>query len=218
MRPTSAARQAGRDGRACTGRRLIGRQRQGQDLPMCPVRLHLHLREARAGLYTDPGAAPCAARVSTGSAAHSTLFGRHPLSCRPRAKCLQTSRASRRYLEPVYMVSDPNSARRAEVVLGADCSMCNRPVCADEPCSIFYAKRFCQDCARQHVAAFPPQLIKVRAAFARKHTVRHTHARAHTHIPCLYAPYGRSTHTHTRARTHTHRYTHGLADEHPYLT
>ncbi|XP_048516114.1 cysteine-rich DPF motif domain-containing protein 1 isoform X2 [Athalia rosae] len=62
------------------------------------------------------------------------------------------------YLEDCYIMKDPFSQpNRGEVlVLGADCIVCNKPVCLG--CSIFFAKRFCRDCAAKNIASLPMQL------------------------------------------------------------
>lgn len=62
------------------------------------------------------------------------------------------------YLEDCYIMKDPFSLpNKGEVlVLGADCSVCNKPVCLG--CSIFFAKRFCSKCATDNIQYLPPQL------------------------------------------------------------
>lgn len=62
------------------------------------------------------------------------------------------------YLEDCYVMKDPFSQpNRGEVlVLGADCSVCKKPVCLG--CSVFFVHRFCPVCAIESIADFPPQL------------------------------------------------------------
>ncbi|XP_015591190.1 cysteine-rich DPF motif domain-containing protein 1 [Cephus cinctus] len=62
------------------------------------------------------------------------------------------------YSENCYIMKDPFSLpNRGEVlVLGGDCSVCNKSVCLG--CSIFYTKRFCKECAFNNVKQFPLQL------------------------------------------------------------
>ncbi|KAG2486011.1 hypothetical protein HYH03_015324 [Edaphochlamys debaryana] len=61
------------------------------------------------------------------------------------------------------MAVDPFAVRARPLFLGAPCSLCARPVCTGDACSVFYAKRFCADCARANVAAFPPAVLKASA-------------------------------------------------------
>lgn len=78
-------------------------------------------------------------------------------SCAPLWPCSPR----RSFMEAVFMVSDPNSARRAPLVLGGHCAACGAVVCCDDGCSLFYGKRFCTPCARKHADLFPAQLHKV---------------------------------------------------------
>ncbi|KXZ41963.1 hypothetical protein GPECTOR_233g536 [Gonium pectorale] len=64
------------------------------------------------------------------------------------------------FLEEGWLVVDPFSVKARPLLLGAPCSVCTRPVCTADTCSTFYAKRFCVHCAREHIAAFPPPVIK----------------------------------------------------------
>lgn len=65
------------------------------------------------------------------------------------------------FLERVYLICDPNAVQRVPLALGSACSVCGQPVCADDGCSVFYARRFCAACARKNAALFPPQLLQV---------------------------------------------------------
>lgn len=49
---------------------------------------------------------------------------------------------------------------RRSLCVGAKCSTCDRAVCIDAACSIFYAKRFCRPCAQQRMKDFPAQIQK----------------------------------------------------------
>ncbi|KZC06256.1 UPF0595 protein C22orf40 like protein [Dufourea novaeangliae] len=62
------------------------------------------------------------------------------------------------YLEECYVMKDPFSIpNKGEVlVLGADCSVCNKPVCLG--CSIYFGKRFCSKCASNNIHYLPSQL------------------------------------------------------------
>jgi len=64
-----------------------------------------------------------------------------------------------RFLEDVYMISDPFCAKQRPVALGSDCQSCGKMVCPD--CSLFYTKRFCLACCRREASSFPLQLHKV---------------------------------------------------------
>lgn len=62
------------------------------------------------------------------------------------------------YNDNCYIMKDPFSLpNRGEVlILGGDCSICNKSVCLD--CSIFYIKRFCQECVAKNIDNLPSQL------------------------------------------------------------
>lgn len=62
------------------------------------------------------------------------------------------------YSEECYVMRDPFSlSNKSEVlILGADCSKCKRTVCST--CSIYYARRFCLECASSELRNLPLQL------------------------------------------------------------
>lgn len=62
------------------------------------------------------------------------------------------------FSEECYIMKDPFSPpNRGEIVtLGADCSICENPVCME--CSFFYSKRFCKQCALKNIDCFPKKL------------------------------------------------------------
>ena len=62
------------------------------------------------------------------------------------------------FSEDSYIMRDPMSLpNRGEVlVLGADCNICKKTVCL--ACSLFYAKRFCSQCASTCIPNLPTQL------------------------------------------------------------
>lgn len=62
------------------------------------------------------------------------------------------------YFEESYIMRDPFSLpnKGEALVLGADCSKCKRAVCF--MCSIYYAKRFCLECALSDLQNLPFQL------------------------------------------------------------
>ncbi|CAD6236304.1 GSCOCG00008111001-RA-CDS, partial [Cotesia congregata] len=62
------------------------------------------------------------------------------------------------YEEDCYVMKDPFSLLNGgeTLVIGSDCSICNKTVCLG--CSIFYSKRFCQECATNNELYLPHQL------------------------------------------------------------
>eukprot|EP00198_Chlamydomonas_reinhardtii_P004924 XP_001694260.1 predicted protein [Chlamydomonas reinhardtii] len=68
------------------------------------------------------------------------------------------------FLEQGWLAVDPFSVKARPLLLGAPCSLCQRPVCVADACSVFYAKRFCLHCARANAAAFPPAVHKAAPA------------------------------------------------------
>jgi len=72
------------------------------------------------------------------------------------------------YLEDCYVMRDPFSLpnRGQVLVLGADCSKCKRPVCL--ACSIYYARRFCSECASNELHHLPVQLHGKVASLAKR--------------------------------------------------
>ncbi|KAG2426515.1 hypothetical protein HXX76_011742 [Chlamydomonas incerta] len=68
------------------------------------------------------------------------------------------------FLEQGWLAVDPFLVKARPLLLGSPCSLCQRPVCVAEGCSLFYAKRFCVHCARANAAAFPPAVHKAAPA------------------------------------------------------
>ncbi|GAB0093705.1 hypothetical protein DMENIID0001_088780 [Sergentomyia squamirostris] len=70
--------------------------------------------------------------------------------------------------EDSYVMVDPfsppafDSRGRASaerfLILGADCSQCQRVVCRGVECSFFYSSTFCTDCIREKIREFPPEV------------------------------------------------------------
>lgn len=62
--------------------------------------------------------------------------------------------------EDAYAMRDPFVPYGPNLYLfiGAPCSVCQRLVCVN--CSIFYAKRFCRECATSNVEHFPVEVQK----------------------------------------------------------
>lgn len=59
------------------------------------------------------------------------------------------------FTEDCYIMKDPFSppGKGEILVLGADCSICNKTVCME--CSFYYTKRFCKKCALKNIKNFP---------------------------------------------------------------
>ncbi|KAF2369218.1 Cysteine-rich domain DPF-motif [Trinorchestia longiramus] len=66
------------------------------------------------------------------------------------------------FLEDCYVMQNPFSAAGGGadrfVVLGSHCTACGECVCQGTQCSVFYAKRFCMDCARANSNEMPPEM------------------------------------------------------------
>lgn len=71
-------------------------------------------------------------------------------------------RADRRlvFLEDVYTRQDERVPWRA-VCIGAHCTICAAPVCAREPCSVFYCHRLCASCAAAARDVLPPEIRRL---------------------------------------------------------
>lgn len=62
-------------------------------------------------------------------------------------------------LEESYVMKDPFSPDKQHfLILGSRCSACGRLVCVSPDCSLFYCKRFCLPCVREHLSAFPEEI------------------------------------------------------------
>ncbi|XP_060805369.1 putative transferase CAF17 homolog, mitochondrial [Amyelois transitella] len=61
---------------------------------------------------------------------------------------------------PSYVMKDPFSppGKGEILVLGADCAMCNKCVCINKECSIFYTKMFCFNCAHNSIDKLPTEI------------------------------------------------------------
>ncbi|CAK1583473.1 unnamed protein product [Parnassius mnemosyne] len=71
---------------------------------------------------------------------------------------------------PSYVMKDPFSPTgKGEILmLGSDCSICDRPVCISKDCSIFYKQIFCLNCAQNSIEKFPVE-IKVKINQCKKY-------------------------------------------------
>ncbi|XP_030640892.1 cysteine-rich DPF motif domain-containing protein 1 [Chanos chanos] len=75
-------------------------------------------------------------------------------------------------LEECFVMKDPFSPDKERfLILGSKCSLCNKDVCVGTDCSLFYTKRFCLPCVRQHLDQFPQQ---VQSELAKKKPVQKT--------------------------------------------
>ncbi|KAG1953316.1 cysteine-rich DPF motif domain-containing protein 1 isoform X2 [Pimephales promelas] len=62
-------------------------------------------------------------------------------------------------LEECYGTKDPFCPEREKfLVLGSKCCLCSKTVCVGTECSLFYTKRFCVPCVRDHLHQFPEQV------------------------------------------------------------
>lgn len=70
---------------------------------------------------------------------------------------------------PSYVMRDPFSppGKGEILVLGADCTMCEKPVCVAKECSLFYLKSYCLECVEKNNEQFPSE-IKAKLAQANK--------------------------------------------------
>lgn len=62
-----------------------------------------------------------------------------------------------KFKEDSYIKRDPFSPKKKELflILGSDCSSCNKPVCQHSTCSFFYKKTYCSLCAKENAERFP---------------------------------------------------------------
>lgn len=60
-------------------------------------------------------------------------------------------------LEEAYVIEDPFSPpkRRKIIILGAHCVKCNRIVCKDTTCSVYFEGTYCVNCAKTNIDLFP---------------------------------------------------------------
>ena len=65
-----------------------------------------------------------------------------------------------KFHEDTFVMLDPFSPRQAGranfLIIGGICSICQQNVCVD--CSIFYGRRFCDNCAYSHFDEFPTEV------------------------------------------------------------
>ncbi|XP_038267983.1 cysteine-rich DPF motif domain-containing protein 1 isoform X2 [Dermochelys coriacea] len=62
-------------------------------------------------------------------------------------------------LEESYVMKDPFIPDKDKfLILGSQCSLCNRRVCVGTECSLFYSKRFCLPCVNENLQEFPLEI------------------------------------------------------------
>lgn len=62
-----------------------------------------------------------------------------------------------RLVEEAYVIEDPFSLPKQNqiIILGAHCVKCNRIVCKDTTCSIYFEETYCIKCAKSNLNSFP---------------------------------------------------------------
>lgn len=64
-----------------------------------------------------------------------------------------------KFKEECYIMKDPFSPSKYNfLVLGSKCSICSKVVCHNQDCSLFFSKRFCFSCVRDHLSDFPKEI------------------------------------------------------------
>lgn len=67
------------------------------------------------------------------------------------------------YKEQLYMLRNPflppniklQDANQPFLVIGGVCSECQKDFCVDPDCSLYFARRFCLECANKNLEVFP---------------------------------------------------------------
>ncbi|XP_043823392.1 cysteine-rich DPF motif domain-containing protein 1 [Dromiciops gliroides] len=74
-------------------------------------------------------------------------------------------------LEQCYVLRDPFTSDPDKfLILGSQCNLCSKLVCAGPECSLFYSKRFCLPCVCENLSAFPQEIqrdVEKRGALSR---------------------------------------------------
>lgn len=65
-----------------------------------------------------------------------------------------------KFKESCYVLKDPFTlpSKNQFLILGSNCSICSNAVCHSSECSIFFTKRFCNNCVRNNLDGFPTQI------------------------------------------------------------
>ncbi|XP_006127823.1 cysteine-rich DPF motif domain-containing protein 1 isoform X1 [Pelodiscus sinensis] len=84
-------------------------------------------------------------------------------------------------LEECYVMKDPFTPDKDKfLILGSQCSLCNRRVCVGTECSLFYSKRFCLPCVNENLLEFPLEIrqdLDKRKSHSKSHSSKKTDAR-----------------------------------------
>ncbi|KAM7181215.1 cysteine-rich DPF motif domain-containing protein 1 isoform 1-T1 [Macrochelys suwanniensis] len=84
-------------------------------------------------------------------------------------------------LEESYVMKDPFIPDKDKfLILGSQCSLCNRRVCVGTECSLFYSKRFCLPCVNENLREFPLEIqqdLDKRKSHSKSHPSKKADAR-----------------------------------------
>ncbi|XP_074839789.1 cysteine-rich DPF motif domain-containing protein 1 isoform X2 [Carettochelys insculpta] len=84
-------------------------------------------------------------------------------------------------LEECYVMKDPFTLDKDKfLILGSQCSLCNRRVCVGTECSLFYSKRFCLPCVYENLQEFPLEIqqdLDKKKSYSKSHSSKKTDAR-----------------------------------------
>ncbi|TFK05275.1 Cysteine-rich DPF motif domain-containing protein 1 [Platysternon megacephalum] len=84
-------------------------------------------------------------------------------------------------LEESYVMKDPFVPDKDKfLILGSQCSLCNRRVCVGTECSLFYSKRFCLPCVNENLQEFPLEIrqdLDKRKSHSKSHPSKKADAR-----------------------------------------
>ncbi|XP_071816018.1 cysteine-rich DPF motif domain-containing protein 1-like isoform X2 [Apostichopus japonicus] len=66
-----------------------------------------------------------------------------------------------RLMEKAYVLKNPFTPHDSHLTIGAHCSQCDKAVCVQQTCSVFYTRRFCKHCVEKHSEEFPQEISEV---------------------------------------------------------
>ncbi|PIK34054.1 putative cysteine-rich DPF motif domain-containing protein 1, partial [Apostichopus japonicus] len=61
-------------------------------------------------------------------------------------------------MEKAYVLKNPFTPHDSHLTIGAHCSQCDKAVCVQQTCSVFYTRRFCKHCVEKHSEEFPQEI------------------------------------------------------------
>eukprot|EP01100_Stratorugosa_tubuloviscum_P010152 TRINITY_DN4331_c1_g1_i1.p1 TRINITY_DN4331_c1_g1~~TRINITY_DN4331_c1_g1_i1.p1 ORF type:complete len:144 (-),score=40.04 TRINITY_DN4331_c1_g1_i1:86-517(-) len=64
------------------------------------------------------------------------------------------------FVEEGFLFREGNSQNFRVILLGSTCKVCNKIVCVNLKCSLYYSKRFCKVCLKKNKLFFPIELHK----------------------------------------------------------